>query len=66
MKEQNSRLENQGVCPNYLTTYNQVLRVEYLKRRLMEIQLEQDGKSNLVVDEELDLSRVNWNKLTCT
>jgi hypothetical protein len=21
MKEQNRRLENQGVCPNYLTTY---------------------------------------------
>jgi hypothetical protein len=24
MKEQNRRLENQGVCPNYLTTYKKI------------------------------------------
>ncbi len=28
MKEQNRRLENQGVCPNYLTTYIQEIGLD--------------------------------------
>ena len=39
-----------------------VLRTEYLKRKLMEIQLEQDGETSIVPDEELDLSNVDWSK----
>ena len=46
---------------NLLMEYR-VLRMEYLKRVLMRIQIEQDGETNLVPDEDLDLSNVNWQK----
>ena len=42
-----------------------VLRKEYIKRKLMDIQLKQDGHSSLMPDEDLDLSNVNWQKFEC-
>ena len=40
----------------------QVLRKEYVKRALMRIQIEQDGKTDLTPDDDLDLSNVDWRK----
>ena len=39
-----------------------VLRKEHIKRALMRIQIEQDGKTDLTPDNDLDLSKVDWRK----
>jgi hypothetical protein len=39
-----------------------LFRMEYIKRKLMEIQLEQDGHTKLEIDTELDIDNLDWSK----
>jgi len=41
-----------------------VLRVEWCRRVIFELQMKQDGCSEIIPNDKLDLSRIDWNYYT--